>query len=112
MAFSKVQVLAVTMLLIIMVKWDSSRRSSMMVEANDTMIDGVPVKVVHYSRNNPLWSPRGVRSLMRKGRQVNPDSLDAIEDSADLPSCIEICMMQNCYGAIPTYNTIAPTTIS
>jgi len=114
MEFSNIKVFAAFMLVIachvVLMEWNGPK----LVEATDPVADGVPVKYVRYSRNTGLWSQRGVRSLLRGSRAASGSGmdLDPINDSSDLPSCIEICMVQNCYGAIPTANTEAPTTVS
>ena len=110
MEFSNIKVLAAFIFFVALMEWNALRS----VDATDPVPDGVPVKYVRYSRNTGLWSQRGVRSLLRGSRAASGSGmdLDPINDSSDLPSCIEICMVQNCYGAIPTANTEAPTTVS
>ena len=110
MELSNIKVLAAFILFIGLMEWNGPK----LAEATDPVADGVPVKYVRYSRNTGLWSQRGVRSLLRGSRAASGSGmdLDPINDSSDLPSCIEICMVQNCYGAIPTANTEAPTTVS
>lgn len=126
MWFCKVNIVVVSFVAIAMMGWNDHTFSSAMVNETDSvvMVDGVPTKVVYYSRKPDLWSQRGVRSLLRAGRSANaptaapsnldPRNLDPIKDSADLPSCIEICLIKNCYGAgggvEPTQATNAPTT--
>merc|ERR1711936_214645 len=110
MELSNIKVFAAFIIFIALMEWNVPK----FVDATDPVADGVPVKYVRYSRNTGLWSQRGVRSLLRGSRASNGSGmdLDPINDSSDLPSCIEICMVQNCYGAIPTANTEAPTTVS
>ena len=58
------------------------------------------------SKAKQLWSKNGVRSLIRRGRNVDP-----LVDSEDLPSCVEACLISNCYESVPLHNTVAPVTI-
>jgi len=126
MWFCKVNIAVVSFVAIAMMEWNDHKVSSSMVGATDSVVnvDGVPTKVVYYSRKRDLWSHRGVRSLLRAGRSANdyghnetttapydPRNLDPIGDSVDLPSCIEICLIKNCYGSVEaTQATAAPTT--
>jgi len=116
----KANVAVASILAICMMEWNGLKGSSALVDAAEVNVDGVPTKVVYYSRKRDLWSQRGIRSLLRAGRQsgngttaepFDPRNLDPIKDSADLPSCIEICLIQNCYGGVQaTQATNAPTT--
>jgi len=116
MIFANIQGLIIS--LVIITIWNDYNYSPLLVDASGVAVDvdvekvdGHPVKVVHYSRNSHVWSPRGIQGLMRKGRQdLNPYELDPVADSVDLPSCIELCLIQNCYGAVQTSATNAPTT--
>ena len=116
MILAKTQSLLIS--LVIITLWNDYTNTPTLVNASGVgvdvdveKVDGKPVKVVHYSRNSHVWSQRGIRGLLRKGRQnYNPYELDPVADSADLPSCIELCMIQNCYGAVQTAGTAAPTT--
>jgi len=117
MIFAKIRVLVIS--LVIVTLCNGYNNSPALVNASGVAVDvdidevhGKPIKVVHYSRNSHVWSPRGIQGLLRKGRQdsYNPYELDPVADSADLPSCIELCMIQNCYGAVQTAATNAPTT--
>ena len=86
MEFSNIKVLASFILFIALMEWNGPR----FVHAADPVADGVPVKYVRYSRNTGLWSQRGVRSLLRGSRAASGSGmdLDPINDSSDLPSCI------------------------
>lgn len=118
----KANVAVVSILAICMMEWNDLKGSSALVDAAEVNVDGVPTKVVYYSRKRDLWSQRGIRSLLRAERSsgngttassepFDPRNLDPIADSADLPSCIEICLIQNCYGGVQaTQATNAPTT--
>jgi len=117
MILAKIRVLVLS--LVIVTLCNGYNNSPALVNASGVAVDvdiekvhGKPIKVVHYSRNSHVWSPRGIQGLLRKGRQdsYNPYELDPVADSADLPSCIELCMIQNCYGAVQTAATNAPTT--
>jgi len=118
MIFAKTNSLLISLMIITI--WNNfnnsptvSDASGVAVDVDVEKVDGKPMKVVHYSRNSHVWSDRGIRGLLRKGRQgrnYNPYELDPVADSADLPSCIELCMIQNCYGAVQTAGTVAPTT--
>ena len=59
------------------------------------------------SRRRDLWSSDGLRALSRGGRAVDP-----INDSTNLPHCIDLCIAQICHGSdtITEGNTAAPTT--
>lgn len=108
----KLNVVVVSFVAIGMMEWNDHKHFSTMVGASDSVInvDGFPTKVVYYSPNKYVWSERGVLSLLRAGRSQGSRDLDPVKDSADLPSCIEICMVQNCYGGLgstqPTDNPI------
>jgi len=117
MAFANSRALVIS--LVIVAICNDNNKSPTLVDASGVAVDvdiekvnGQPIKFVHYSRNSHVWSPRGIQGLLRKGRQdsYNPYELDPVADSADLPSCIELCMIQNCYGAVQTAATNAPTT--
>jgi len=116
----KMSIVVVSFVVIAMMEWNDHKFSSAMVSATDSVVDvdGVPTKVVYYSRKRDLWSKRGVRSLLRSVNTTTTapsgsQNLDPIGDSADLASCIEICLINNCYGSVnvePTQATAAPTT--
>jgi len=121
MLVCQANVAVLSILAISMMEWNDLKGSSALVDAAEVNVDGVPAKVVYYSRKRDLWSQRGIRSLLRAERQsgngttagpFDPRDLDPIADSADLPSCIEICLIQNCYGGVQgaTQATNAPTT--
>ena len=115
MGSCKVNVVVVSFVTIGMMEWNDHKQFSTMVGASDSVVnvDGVPTKFVYYSQNRNLWGQRGVRSLLRAGRSRGARDLDPVKDSADLPSCIEICMIQNCYGSVgTTEENVAPTTAS
>ena len=108
----KVNVVVVSFFAIGMMEWNDHKHFSTMVGASDSVanVDGVPTKFVYYSQNRNLWSQRGVRSLLRTGRNREARNLDPVHDSADLPSCIDICMIQNCYGELGAAQAaVAPT---
>ena len=108
MWFCSAHILIISILVIDMVEWKGNNISPTMVNAIGSLAPNDSDRYSgNVSRTRQLWSKNGIRSLVRHGRNADP-----LIDSVDLPSCIEICMVNSCYGVIPTYNTVAPTTAS